>query len=177
MKTSLRWLSVALVLTGLTACGNTGRSGKAWFGPGSGAQTSGGATGGGGAPADDHGNDIQSATFMAGNPAGGPANGSGGIDYAGDVDFFQIYIDTTGVNTITFSTSSSGDTFLALLDANGNQIAANDDEDPNQNPPLLNSKIVLQAPNVPPTGFYFLAVGEGQNAQGTLPTYGVHVQF
>jgi hypothetical protein len=180
--TSWTLTSAAVLAAGLAfvACNDSGTSQaqKPYFGPGSAPATP-PAGAGGGAPItgpqgqpDDHGNDINNATFVSGAQVGvPPMTGSGALDYVGDVDVFQIYINA---GTYDFSTTTAGDTLLVLLDANGNTVAVNDDEDPAQN--KRNSLIAGQ--QIALAGIYYLVVGEGAQASAAqLPLlYTVEVQ-
>ncbi|MBL4846902.1 MAG: pre-peptidase C-terminal domain-containing protein, partial [Planctomycetes bacterium] len=74
-------------------------------------------------PADDHGNDMASATAVIASSVT-----AGNIETAGDEDWFEVDIQTAG--TYEFRSTTTGDTTLTLLDASGAQIAFNDD-DPN----------------------------------------------
>ena len=73
--------------------------------------------------ADDHGNDMASATPLTLGTAT-----AGSIEVAGDEDFFSVMV-TTGMD-YTFRTDTQDDTTLELLDASGVSIDFNDD-DPN----------------------------------------------
>lgn len=97
---------------------------------------------------DDHGDTIYDAT-----PA--PVNGSivGNIEAEGDVDVFQI--DLPAIGELTLGTSGAFDTFGYLLDANGNEIASNDDR----------SDINFGITRTLPAGVYFVKVRHFQSTQ------------
>jgi hypothetical protein len=83
------------------------------------AGTSGGG-GGGGTTGDDHGNTAGTAT-----PVNVGSSTNGAINTPGDIDFFRVQV--TGSGTLTVFTTGSTDTYGRLLDANGVELAANDD--------------------------------------------------
>jgi M6 family metalloprotease-like protein len=70
--------------------------------------------------ADDHGDDIATATVIGQN-----STTSGTIGFAGDNDYFRVNISVAG--SLTVETAGSTDTYGYLLDATGNQLASNDD--------------------------------------------------
>ncbi|MEE2835967.1 MAG: hypothetical protein VYB65_08130 [Myxococcota bacterium] len=71
------------------------------------------------APADDHGNDAESATDV------GNGGSFGGTLTRGDNDTFSLRINRNGEWTI--HTEGTTDTHCTLSDADGNEIASNDD--------------------------------------------------
>ncbi len=71
-------------------------------------------------PSDDHGNAPGTAT-----PIGVDSRTSGRINYLGDNDYFSLRVGTAG--TLTLSTTGSTDTYGYLLNAQGGELARNDD--------------------------------------------------
>jgi hypothetical protein len=69
--------------------------------------------------ADDHANSMPGTTLAAN------ASLAGAISYPGDVDYFTITLPTSG--RIKINTTGTLDTYGQLLDANGNQLAFNND--------------------------------------------------
>ncbi|MBM3852705.1 MAG: hypothetical protein FJ399_06075, partial [Verrucomicrobia bacterium] len=80
----------------------------------------GGGGGGGGTTGDDHGNTAGTAT-----PINVGSSTNGAINAPGDIDFFRVQV--TGSGTLTIFTTGSTDTYGRLLDANGVELASNDD--------------------------------------------------
>jgi len=103
-------------------------------------------------PTDLVGNETHNAIYLS---MGSSYNSS--IDYSGDKDFFQVYLEEG--NTYRFNLDEIGlkDTYLRLRDANGDQIASDDDGGSD-----LNSQLTYVA-NV--SGYYYL------DARGYNDTY------
>jgi len=73
-----------------------------------------------GTQADDHGNTRATATAVNLN-----TSTNGVINYGGDLDYFRVTMSASG--TLTVYTTGSSDTVGRLLDANGVELAFNDD--------------------------------------------------
>ena len=76
--------------------------------------------GGGGETADDHGNDIDSATSIS-----VPSNTDGELEEGGDRDYFRV--EVAQATTLTVETTGSTDTFGTLFDADEESLETNDD--------------------------------------------------
>ena len=74
-------------------------------------------------PLDDHGNARDTATKI-----GVDSRTAGRINFAGDNDFFRVQVGTAG--TLTLYTTGSTDTYGYLLNAQGGELARNDDASP-----------------------------------------------
>ena len=77
-------------------------------------------TGGGSGGTDLHGNTRATAADVA---LGSSTNAA--INFPGDIDYFRVVLPTAG--TLTIYTTGSTDTYGRLLDANGVELAVNDD--------------------------------------------------
>ncbi|HBP21065.1 MAG TPA: hypothetical protein DEA08_25175 [Planctomycetes bacterium] len=107
---------------------------------------------------DDHGNDMASATaiVLSSTPTAGK------IETAGDEDWFEV--DLANGKSYEFRAATAGDTTLALMDNQGNQLAFNDDDTAGM---TLGSVIAYVATG---SGSHYLVVkGKGQ----TTPDYDV----
>lgn len=118
-----------------------------------------------GAPPDDHGNSISTATRLA-----YPTTQTGLLNYSGDEDYFRIYL--TQPTTLLIHTTGLIDNRGQLLDSNGGEIANDDDSGPDSN---YSMAITLGA------GTYFVKT-LGFNAQTSgnytlvvqvLPSFGI----
>ncbi len=78
-----------------------------------------------GAPDDDHGDTLASATQVA-----LPSETAGEIDPGGDWDFFRFEVAADGGEVTAETTGDDLDTVGFLFDADGNLLASNDDADP-----------------------------------------------
>ena len=103
---------------------------------------------------DAHGNDIESASTITVGEAVESA-----LDYDGDVDYFAFRADEGQLYQIDVGLLTLGDSELALYDAEGRELAYNDDYGN-----TLASRIVWQAPD---SGEYYIAV----SAWGTAGSY------
>jgi hypothetical protein len=110
--------------------------------------SSGSTAGGGGSsqPADDHGNDAGSATFVFADAM--PFSGS--IETGGDEDWFKVTLQAG--QDYTFQTETSGDDTLEVVDSSGNRVAYNDDVAAGQ----YNAVVSGYVP--PADGVYYLIV-------------------
>ncbi|MCB4779082.1 MAG: pre-peptidase C-terminal domain-containing protein, partial [Sulfurovum sp.] len=72
----------------------------------------------------DNDNSISTATYIEVNATTEPIPTTGRIDVAGDNDYFKIV--TTGPGRLIVKTRGSIDTYGYLLDANGEELASND---------------------------------------------------
>ena len=107
---------------------------------------------------DDHGNDMASATAIVLSSTAT----AGKIEVAGDEDWFEV--DLTDGKSYEFRAATTGDTTLALMDGQGNQLGFNDDDTAGM---TLGSVIAYVATG---SGSHYLVVkGKGQ----TTPDYDV----
>lgn len=79
---------------------------------------------------DDHGDTLDTATVWP-NPVSGDDSVSGSIETQGDVDVFEVHLDSDYAYTFDLTAlDSSLDTYLTLFDAGGDTVVSNDDGGP-----------------------------------------------
>ena len=111
---------------------------------------------------DDHGNTCGSATSVSVNSA---INGS--IETAGDNDYFQVQVPSTG--TLTVYTSGSTDTFGELRHTDCSVVASNDDSD------LFSEFPNFRISQSVSSGTYYVAVRHFSNSD--TGSYTLNVEF
>lgn len=116
--------------------------------------------GGGGGTSDTHGNTRARATRVGLNSAT-----RGALEQPGDVDYFRVTVTRAG--QLRMATSGRTNTFGYLQDANGRQLAENDDNGNDRN-----FRIVRQVP----AGTYYVAL-VGANRRSVTGAYNLHVSF
>lgn len=107
------------------------------------------------ASTDDHGNDADTAAAVS---IGESIDGV--IDYDGDVDVFAFEAVEGELYQIDVSLGDLGDSVATLFDADGQELASNDDHDG-----TLASRIVWEAPS---TGSYYVGAGGDGTGSYTL---------
>jgi hypothetical protein len=165
IRTSLALFLSFLVLLAVGCSGATGSraSGKAYFGPGSGAAPVTTTTpAGGGCPGDTEGDDLANATAVAGLPF------ASNIDCAGDQDFLSFFVVAAAPQSFDFILTTTGDTQLVLFDQAGTQLGANDD-DPMGGTGSRVTATVAQ-------GTYIVAIAAGAAVPQSTPDYSFDVQ-
>ena len=102
---------------------------------------------------DDHGNTIAAATSLT-------TNLDGEIELAGDVDYFKVIVDATGVLTL-YSTGDL-DAFAQLYNSTGTILTSNDDDS------NTNFKIIY---DVTPGEYYLKVSAEDETVTGSYTVY------
>lgn len=164
IRTSLA-VSLSLVVALVVGCsGATGSrpSGKAYFGPGSGAAPVTTTTVGGGCPGDTEGDDLANASAVAGLPF------ASNIDCAGDQDFLSFFVVAAAPTSFDFIVTTTGDTQMVLFDQAGTQLGVNDDD------PMggTGSRVTATVPQ----GTYIVAIAAGAAVANSTPDYSFDVQ-